>query len=220
MKYQVLVSIILFNFLGVIAKAETCYELCRFDFWITASKADIIAEISKADVNARDQYGATALMSSSLYANIDNLKILIDAGADVNARIPELGVSVLMRASTSMYANPETLKLLIKAGADVRARTLRGDTSLMFAATNPYPENIKTLLKAGADINARNLQGSTPLMFAAKFGTSENVKVLLEAGADTVFTRNDGKTAWNLAQENDELKYTEGYWMLNDTHYK
>jgi len=29
----------------------------------------------------------------------------------------------------------------------------------------------------------------------------------------------DGKTPWDLAQENEELKGTKGYWALNDAQH-
>ena len=30
----------------------------------------------------------------------------------------------------------------------------------------------------------------------------------------------DGKTAWDLAQDNEKLKGTNAYWMLNDLRFK
>ena len=56
------------------------------DFWQTASQADVIAEVSKANVNARNKYGLTALMLAAEEGAPEHLKVLLDAGADVNAR--------------------------------------------------------------------------------------------------------------------------------------
>jgi ankyrin repeat protein len=75
-------------------------------------------------------------------------------------------------------------------------------------------------LKAGADVNARNKYGLTALIAAAGHGTAENMKVLLDAGADASVKDKDGKTAWDLAQDNEKLKGTDAYWMLNDARYK
>ena len=41
---------------------------------------------SKAQVNARDQHGFTALMGASQFGHIETMRALLDAQADVNAR--------------------------------------------------------------------------------------------------------------------------------------
>ena len=76
------------------------------------------------------------------------------------------------------------------------------------------------LLDAGADVNARRKDGVTALMRAALSETPENLKVLLDAGADASIKDTDGKTAWDLAQDNEKLKGTNAYWMLNDLRFK
>jgi len=75
-------------------------------------------------------------------------------------------------------------------------------------------------LDAGADVNARSEGGETALMWAARDGTPEHLKVLLDAGADASIKDTDGKTVWDLAQDNEKLKDTDAYWMLNDLRFK
>ena len=45
------------------------------------------------------------------------------------------------------------------------------------------------------------------------------IQPLLDAGADAKAKNKDGKTPWDLAQENEKLKGTKGYWALNDAQY-
>jgi len=58
-------------------------------------------------------------MRAAAHGRVEVARILIDAGANVNARDSH-GETALMRAAQMGYA--ETAKLLIESGADVNAR--------------------------------------------------------------------------------------------------
>ena len=64
---------------------------------------------------------------------------------------------------------------------------------------------------------ARTNKGTTSPHFAAYYGKSTG---LIEAGADVNAKDLYGKTPWDLAQENEYLKGTKGYWTLNDARFK
>ena len=52
---------------------------------------------------------------------------------------------------------------------------------------------------------------------------SENpdaITVLLKAGADATAVRNDGKTPFDLAKDNEALTGTAAYWALSDARFK
>ena len=104
--------------------------------------------------------------------------------------------------------------------ADVHAIDGNGRTALMYVAWRGTAENVKMLLDAGADLTARDEDGETALMNAARYGTAEDLKLLLDAGADGSVKDSKGKTAWDHAQNNEKLKDTEAYWMLNDARFK
>ena len=107
----------------------------------------------------------------------------------------------------------------LSGGADVMARNKYGTKPLHWAASGGTPANIQALLAAGADVMARNEYGRTPLHLAAQFGTSANIQALLAAGADAKAKNKEGKSPWDLAQKNEKLKGTKGYWALNDAQY-
>jgi len=81
--------------------------------------------------------------------NIDIAKLLIAAGADVNAQSIH-GDTALMY--TSVTGHPEIAKMFIEAGADVNARSNNGSTALMLAIDPVHTEIVQLLLEFGADV--------------------------------------------------------------------
>jgi len=207
-----LLAAILVLCLGTFGEAgmssEEFIELCG-----RGTPSEIRAAIeSGADVNAADEVGLSPLyIAAEKNLNAEVIKILLKAGADVNARSMGGkkgernylgGLSPLHGAARN--SNIEVTVLLLKAGADVKARSEIGFTPLAFAASNPNPEVVKVLLKAGSDVNARIESGTTPLHFAAVSNPNLEVfKALLEAGAEVnARTREDtGFTPLHWASE-------------------
>jgi ankyrin repeat protein len=136
----------------------------------------------KADVNAPQVDGSTAVHWAVYRDDAQLLDMLIRARADVNPTTRE-GVTPL--AMASLYGNAPMIDRLIKAGADAKQRGPNGETMVMFAARNGNPQALTVLLEAGADVNAREtVRGTTALMWAVEQKHPEAVKVLLAAGAD------------------------------------
>ena len=136
----------------------------------------------KADVNAPQVDGATALHWAVYRDEPELADVLIRAGADVKAANSE-GVTPLSMAA--LYGNAAMIDRLIKAGADAKQRGPNGETMVMLAARNGNPQAVTVLLEAGADVNAREpIRGTTALMWSVEQKHPEAVKVLLAAGAD------------------------------------
>jgi uncharacterized protein len=130
----------------------------------------------KADVNAVDADGSTALLWASYRNNLEGAELLLRAGAKVNAAT-DLGVTPLWPAAESGHA--EMVKRLLGAGANPNLAQISGETPLMAAARSGYPAICELLLSKGADANARGSRGQTALMWAASEKHPEVVKVLL-----------------------------------------
>ena len=136
----------------------------------------------KADVNAPQVDGATALHWAVYRDDLETADLLIRAGANARTANRE-GVTPL--AMASLYGNAAMIGTLLKAGADPKERGPSGETMLMYAARNGNPNAIKVLLEAGSDVNAtENLRGTTALMWAAEQRHPHAVRALLEGGAD------------------------------------
>lgn len=137
----------------------------------------------KADINAPQADGTTALEWAAHWNDPDGVKLLLGAGA--NAKLANrYGVTPLSEAATS--GNAAMIEALLKAGADPKTLTTSdGETVLMTAARSGSVEAVKALLDRGADVNAKeNYRGQTALMWAAAERHPEVVKLLLDRGAD------------------------------------
>lgn len=136
----------------------------------------------KADVNAPQNDGSTALHWAVYRGDRDLVQMLVRAGADPRAATRE-GVTPLWLASVN--GDAKVLSALIEGGADVNEKLPAGRTPLMIASRTGNVEAMKVLLDHGADPNAKEtLRGTTPLMWAADEGHAEAIKLLIDRGAD------------------------------------
>jgi uncharacterized protein len=136
----------------------------------------------KADVNAPQVDGATALHWAVYRNDLDAAGQLIRAGAKVNVANREGLTPIAMAA---LYGQSQMLEALIEAGADAAQKNGRGETLVMFAARSGNPDAIKLLVANGADVNAKEtVRGTTALMWAVEQRHPSAAKMLVELGAE------------------------------------
>jgi ankyrin len=136
----------------------------------------------KADVNAPQADGATAIQWAAYRNDLEMANLLISAGADVRAANRD-GATALSLAA--LNGNARMIERLLAAGADPNERGPNGETPLMYAARNGNVEALRALLDHNAEVNAREkLRGTTALMWAAEQAHPAAVKLLLEGGAN------------------------------------
>ena len=117
------------------------YSIESFLERVEVGNKEIIELFMKAgmDVNAKGNYGETALMLASVHNNIEIIKLLIENNANVNAQNND-GETALML--TSLNDKFEAAKLLIKRGADVNIKSNTGHTALEYAYLNTQMEEL------------------------------------------------------------------------------
>ena len=164
--------------LVIAAPSEVADAVARGDH--TALRA-LIAK--KADVNAAQVDGTTALHWAVQNDDLETTDLLIKAGAKIMAA-NQAGATPLMLASVN--GNAAMIEKLAGAGADVNApMTKSGDTALMIASRTGKVDAVRVLLDRGAQVNAKeNWGGTTALMWAASERHPAVVKLLIERGAD------------------------------------
>jgi len=137
----------------------------------------------KADVNASHGDGATALHWAAYNDDLEMVKTLLAAGANVNATTREGVITPLFMACTN--GNAAVIETLLKAGAGANSVKANGTTALMLAASSGSAGAVKVLLDHGAAINAKEtVHGQTALMFAAALNRDAVVRLLMARGAD------------------------------------
>ena len=148
-----------------------------------------------------DEHSTTAVMYAAMHGHPACLRLLLEAGADVNKKnwseSTPIGNSAMIVAAGNGEA--DCLRLLLDAGADKEAANVAGETPLHLAAVYGHTACVKMLLEAGADKNAVDAEGGSAVLGAAAKGWADCLRVLLEAGADANELDADGVSPLHAA---------------------
>jgi len=187
-----------------------------------------------ATLEAKDDYGRTPLLLCARERGQPaTTRILVDAGADVNA-LDRFGSSSLELAA--WRGKREVVGLLLARGAafpksgprwqgllslstsqglddlfqrltdateDLHTVEASGPWLLNSAAAGGSPEIVALLVKKGFDPAAPGRFGWTPLHYAALNGRTEVARLLIEKGAPLDARNAMGQTAYNVARERE-----------------
>ena len=141
-----------------------------------------------ADANAAHGDGMTALHWAATNDNAVIAKMLVYAGANVEATTRLGRYTPLHLAAKAGSA--AVVSILLEGGATASAVTSTGGAqAIHFAAAAGIVESVEMLLEYGADVDAREqIRQQTPLMFAGTFDQAQVIKSLLASGADVALT--------------------------------
>ncbi|HET9425379.1 MAG TPA: ankyrin repeat domain-containing protein [Gemmatimonadaceae bacterium] len=142
----------------------------------------------RANVNAPQGDGMTALHWAAANGDFGTVRLLVGAGAKVEAKTRNGSYTPLHMAARNGRAT--AVKALIRAGANVNAPTSSGGAMpIHFAAGIGDPESITALLDAKANVNAiDSALRQTPVMWAAAANRVGAIKLLVARGADLRLT--------------------------------
>ncbi|KAI4872225.1 hypothetical protein NFI96_012399 [Prochilodus magdalenae] len=151
-----------------------------------------------------DSEGWTALRSAAWGGHKDTVKMLLEAGAEVDGCDAD-GRTALRAAAWG--GHEEVLMTLLNHGATVDRVDHEGRTPLIAAAYMGHKEAVDILLEAGTEVDLTDGDGRTALSVAALCvpsatggrGHGEVVSLLLERGANPEHKDRDGMTPLLLA---------------------
>ncbi|MCB0593921.1 MAG: ankyrin repeat domain-containing protein [Phaeodactylibacter sp.] len=134
-----------------------------------------------ARLEARDSEGATPLIAAANTGNTKLASLLLEQGADVQARRKGYyGSTALMEIAT---ANDTAMaRLLLASGADVHRRDTFGDPAINWAAYYGHISFTRLLLEQGADWQVASRHG-TALDIAAKQWNLPLLEFFISRGA-------------------------------------
>ena len=130
--------------------------------------------------------------------SLEIIKMLAEAGADVNTRDAEGGTTPLSGCSY------EVGTYLIEQGADIDAFGYEELTPLAYATYDRNLALVEHLLAKGAKVNrAHPTERITPLHWAVRRCGMRMIRALLEAGADPLLQDAKGETPLDWAKQAD-----------------
>ncbi len=141
-----------------------------------AERSEIVANVTKLTPMQKELNDK--LISAAENEDINNIKNLIEKGADVDVRN-------WLRRTALHYAasegNVDVAKVLIENEADVDAKDDDGWTVLHWAAWNGNVDVARVLIEKGADVDAKNKDGETVQEIAKKYRQDYVVELIENA---------------------------------------
>ncbi|RYC58665.1 hypothetical protein CHU98_g7543 [Xylaria longipes] len=138
-----------------------------------------------ADVHQPIISGKTSLYYAALWGQNEAVRVLLDAGGDVNVKT-KTGTTLLHAAVQSK--NEATISAVVEYmkthNISIDPVDDDGETPLCCAARLALPEVVRQLCKAGSNVNGLDPRGR-PLVEATYKGGKSTVRVLLDEGADS-----------------------------------
>jgi ankyrin repeat protein len=140
-----------------------------------------------ANPNTRGEYGFTPLYCAAAFGYNDSVLLLLQHGADVNAKGDTKGRMGTALHAAILHCKLQTVRLLLECGADVDMQGALVGTPLIVATFIKDAAKVQLLLDHHANLNLKTFDGKTALDFATDYEHGHGMKgidtLLRKAGA-------------------------------------
>lgn len=110
----------------------------KFGYGVVKNNAALVRESLTEGANPNEKFdGNPAIYMAARLGNNNIIAVLLEFGADINAKTEIAGRTALHEAA--LQGHLSTVKLLLERGADVNARNKHGRTPLYYAVSPPPP---------------------------------------------------------------------------------
>lgn len=154
---------------------------------------------ARLDVGSGHRVATLPLTTALEAASPEKLRVLLDAGADLNAK-DHHGYDPVLRAAFGCDEPPgrrlEVLRILVSRGARLDGRSSYAESAVGQAAARGRYDELGFLLDAGADASPLRW---TPLHHAAAFGSIADVESAIAAGVPLDARDRTDRNAWHVA---------------------
>ena len=206
---------------------QLLWKIAPFCFWIllllifAAGCRNNVTRDNAGDTS--DQVGDASppdkIFEAAENGSVDEIKLCIEQGSDVNAVFVETNPSAIVESAYHVESTPiacavqynpniDVAKYLITQGADVNVFDRDGNTLLHLATmSNPNVGLLKFLVEQGLDVNAKDGLDNTLLHSATLNSNIEILKYLIELGLDVNAKNMAGCTPLHFASQtsNDDV---------------
>lgn len=143
-------------------------------------KLETVLDATTDTINMPDSIGRSALFWAVICDSEDHVRLLLDYGADPNAK------DLRGYTPVDFVRGPSVCKLLLDRGAENNVNPKNYNHSSLHEQVieNGCPEVISLFAAKGFDIDIKDDDNETPLLNAIYAGHTAVVKLLIELGAD------------------------------------
>ncbi|KAF4435613.1 ankyrin 1 [Fusarium acutatum] len=142
--------------------------------------------------------GYTPLLCAASCGYNELLRLLLEAGADIEAKTPKGGTPLILAVATN---NEESVKILLEYNLNIDARDI-WEGSALFCLPNPANLSVvRRLINRGASLTIRNNEKFTPLGRAVVYGDLPLVQMLSSQKIDLNAEAAEDGTALHIATE-------------------
>ena len=154
---------------------------------------------AKADFEAKNNYGQTALMIAAREGRWAQLEALIKHGAKVDAKDQDGWTGLMLAAYNGQI---QCVKLLIAAKADVNVKTADDWDAAQLAISEGRGSSARAIVEAGAVMPKTGPGKTSPLIHSTYGGDLEAVRLVLESSPDLTARDSDEWSALEIAANN------------------
>jgi len=170
--------------------------------YVAPYTATAVERLLAAGANAKQlgPNGETMVMFAARNGNPEIIKLLVKAGADVNAKEKVRGTTALMWAAEQRH--PEAVKMLLELGADP-AQIGYGEMTALHAAAGARGKSfLRILLDSGVSPDLQDGRTQAPVLAQALMtGNRDAVQLLLAHRANPNLADRSGDTPLHVAAQ-------------------